>query len=232
MQLAQIGDKARAHRVLDAGGSQRIRQAPEQVRHLAHQFASRFARVLGLHAPDQQVHGFQCALPGVAVLALFDLDQEQDLDPLPEQELDHRGRQPGCAQAHLDLCLRHGLGECEAFLLFDLLFIGLRLLLDALVFLDHQRLHLLAHGVENLDVFLETFHESLEHCVQAREGRIGGIDVRGQPRSDFAERIEHMAGWMGRPGEEGLVRNRDLEEGNLQPADQALYADRDLGIVE
>jgi hypothetical protein len=215
-----------------SGPSSARRNASARTGSRAGAFAALFARTLGFDAPDQQVHSFERALPGFAVLALLNLDQQQHLDPLLVQELEYRLRRLAGAQAHLDLGLGHGLGERQAFLLFDLLLVGQRLLFDALVLFVHQGLELFAHLLENPHVVFEIFQQVLENRVEADERRIRGIDVFRQARCDLTQGVEHLPCWMGLLGKERLVRDRDLEERDLQPADQALDPDRDPGIVE
>ena len=160
------------------------------------------------------------------------MEDKQQLDPLLDEELGHRARDLAIPNANLDFGLRHGLGKREAFLLPHLRRRRLCLLVDALVLFGDQGLEPLAHDTEDFDIVLEPFGKLLQDGDHAPEQRVRGIDVGGQARRKFAQRIEHLPGRMGFPGKESLVRDGDLEHRNLQPADESFDADGDLRIIE
>src|SRR6266850_3965253 len=232
MEFFQIGEKALADGVFNIGDLQAGSQTLEQIRHDRGQLAALFRRMFGFDAPDKQIHGDERVLPGIAALAAPDMDYQQRLDPLVDEKLDHRTGQFTNLYASLDLKLCHGLGSGEAFFQFDSLRGGPRLLLGAPIFFVEENRQPLAHGVEDIDVVLEVIHQFLDDALQASKQRVGRIKVARQARRNFAERIQQPPGRMSFLGEELLVRDRDLEHRDLHPADEPLYRNGDLGIIE
>ena len=76
MQFPQFGKKLRAHGVFDVDHPQPGRDALEHFPHQGGQLATLVDRMFRFDAPDQQVHGFQRVLPGIAVLAVHDVNNQ------------------------------------------------------------------------------------------------------------------------------------------------------------
>ncbi len=75
--------------------------------------AALFQRLLGVDAPDQQVHRFDGALPRLAVFAVLGVRHQQQLDPLLGEELEHCARDGAGLGALQDFLLRDAFGDLE-----------------------------------------------------------------------------------------------------------------------
>ena len=188
--------------------------------------------MFGFDTPDEQIHGCERVLPGIAVLAAPDMDYQQRFDPLVDEKLGHRTGQFTSLDARLDLKLCHGLRGGEAFISFDSLRGGPRLLLDAPIFFLDENLQPLAHDIEDLRAVLEVIHQFLDDGLQVAKQRVGGVEVGRQARRHFAQRIEQPPSGMAFLGEECLVRNRDFKHRDLHPADEPLDGNGDIGSIE
>ena len=232
MQFPELGKKFRAHGVFNIDHLQAGRDTLADFRHDHSQFAPLVERMFRFDAPDEQVHGFQRVLPDIASLAVHDVHNQQNLDPLLDQKFEHGNRHVTSSHARLDFRLRHGFGKREPFFLLDAIRCGQRVLFDTLIFFGDERLQPLARGVEDLQVGLEAIDEFLEDALHAPEQRARGVEVNRQAQRNLAQRIEQLPRRMGLLREERLVRDRDLEHRDLQAANEPLHADGDLGIIE
>ncbi|MCY1402528.1 hypothetical protein D9M71_176730 [compost metagenome] len=233
VQPLQAAEEFAGGERIERRAGQAVAQRLEQARHHLQQAHARLRLLVGLHAPDQVVHGRHRRAPFLGSRAVLQAGQQQHLAPGFLQQAHHHFRQGAAEQAVVE----HALDVLARQVRAHAAFLGVA---DALL---QQFAAAPLHAGEGDEVFQQlgedrrvvgevveqAHHDLLDLLEQAVALHVALLAPAERRRGDLVEQAPRRVAAL---AEEGLVEHGDLEHRDLHTRDQRLQRIRQGAVVE